>query len=499
MMSGFTPTPEQDHALLCYRTSSDVVIQALAGTGKTSTLEMLARYKPSRQGLYLAFNKVIATEAQRRFSGTGVRPMTMHALALRNSPDFFRERLQGAQRFTHWGQIAKVCGVTDGYSFSTTDQASVKSLKRETITNCVKDTVGSFMRTADPELTVEHVRLPKALHAADGALEQLRALVLNNARILWADYVSPTGTLPMNHQAYVKHWQLSSPSLNTDFVFVDEAQDLDPLLIDVILKQQCQRIVVGDENQAIYEWRGARNSMQQFPAAWRSTLTQSFRFGPGVAEEAQKWLSLLGSDLQISGTPMRDSRVYGMLHDAPDVSICRTNAGAIVEVVEGQRAGRSVKIAGDKGYELSRMSKGALELQQNGKTSQADFQIFESWDQLVEFSETEEGAELEAFVGMVDRFGAQSIVDAIDACVKPGQHADLTVSTAHTSKGMEWGSVQVSGDFARPKKDKLDETRHTLRAEEARLAYVTVTRAQDLLGTGSLNWINKTPDRLELI
>lgn len=498
-MSGFTPTPEQDHALLCYRTAQDVVIQALAGTGKTSTLEMLARYKPDRRGLYLAFNKVIATEAKRRFSGTGVNPMTMHSLALRNSPDFFRERLQGARRFTHWGQIAKVCGVDGGYTFSTSDQASVKSLRKETVTNCVKDTVNAFMKTADPMLTSDHVRIPKALTAKPEALDQLRALILEKALVLWQDYVTPNGTLPMNHQAYVKHWQLTGPELHTDFIMIDEAQDLDPLLIDVALRQQCQRVIVGDENQAIYEWRGAQNSMSKFPAAWRSSLTQSFRFGPAVAEEAQKWLSLLGSELSITGNPAKHSRVYQSIHEQPDVAICRTNVGAIVEVVEGQKSHRTVAIAGDKGYELLRMAKGALELQEKGRTSQADFQIFESWDQLVEFSETEDGAELEAFVGMVDKFGAAGIVDAVEACVRPGQRADLTVSTAHSSKGMEWGNVQVGNDFARPKKVSNDEARHTLRAEEARLAYVTVTRAMNLLGSGSLSWINKRPEQLELI
>jgi ABC-type proline/glycine betaine transport system ATPase subunit len=38
---------------------------AYAGTGKTTTLQMISDAMPERRGMYLAFNKAIASEAQK--------------------------------------------------------------------------------------------------------------------------------------------------------------------------------------------------------------------------------------------------------------------------------------------------------------------------------------------------------------------------------------------------------------------------------------------------
>ncbi len=58
------PTPEQDVAVTAFGTGEHLVLQAGAGTGKTTTLAMLGDSTP-RRGLYIAFNKSIAQEAGR--------------------------------------------------------------------------------------------------------------------------------------------------------------------------------------------------------------------------------------------------------------------------------------------------------------------------------------------------------------------------------------------------------------------------------------------------
>ena len=66
MSSKFTPTKQQLDILEAFKNTRVLKVNAIAGSGKTSTLELLAdaNQKPS---LLLAFNKSIADEASRRF------------------------------------------------------------------------------------------------------------------------------------------------------------------------------------------------------------------------------------------------------------------------------------------------------------------------------------------------------------------------------------------------------------------------------------------------
>jgi hypothetical protein len=61
-MPGRRPTPEQEAAVAAFRRGDDLVLQAGAGTGKTTTLTMLGN-ATRWQGRYIAFNKAIAAEA----------------------------------------------------------------------------------------------------------------------------------------------------------------------------------------------------------------------------------------------------------------------------------------------------------------------------------------------------------------------------------------------------------------------------------------------------
>jgi len=88
----FTPTDEQTAALEAFTRGGHLVIQAGAGTGKTSTLGLLATQLPQRCGRYLAFNRSIAQDAATRFPPT-VQCRTAHSLAYAALGYRYRERL----------------------------------------------------------------------------------------------------------------------------------------------------------------------------------------------------------------------------------------------------------------------------------------------------------------------------------------------------------------------------------------------------------------------
>ena len=70
-----------------------VVVRALAGTGKTSTLLGYAKSKPHVRMLYIVLNKSVQKEAEQKFKGTGVKPMTSHGLAFRYTGSKYQHKL----------------------------------------------------------------------------------------------------------------------------------------------------------------------------------------------------------------------------------------------------------------------------------------------------------------------------------------------------------------------------------------------------------------------
>ena len=75
-----TLTDEQ-RAIVAHDPSTTLIVTAYAGVGKTSTLIEIARAWPRKRGLYLAFNKAIADDANRKFAGTKVTAKTSHGYA----------------------------------------------------------------------------------------------------------------------------------------------------------------------------------------------------------------------------------------------------------------------------------------------------------------------------------------------------------------------------------------------------------------------------------
>ena len=66
--------------------------------------------------------------------------------------------------------------------------------------------------------------------------------------------------------ALVQHWFKDYIDANYDMIFIDEAQDFDPVMLEILLKDSTiPKVFVGDPRQAIYEWRGAINAFEMLP------------------------------------------------------------------------------------------------------------------------------------------------------------------------------------------------------------------------------------------
>ncbi|MGW3166948.1 UvrD-helicase domain-containing protein [Streptomyces sp. NPDC001142] len=482
------PTPEQVDAIAAYGDGTDLVLQAGAGCGKSSTLKLIARHDPQASMLYVAYNKSIADDARRSFPGNA-SCSTAHGLAFRAIGKNYADRLNGPRQTAY--RAAQLIGVNNiigpGIPRITGDNGGVVPLPSKVIMRYALETVTRWCYSADDEIAARHIpRKPNLKLPA--TIGQLSELVLPVARAAWRDLLRPDGVLKFAHDHYLKMWQLGGPTLDADVVLLDEAQDTNDVVAAVIQAQEhSQRIVVGDSAQQIYEWRGASDALAKFAegGAQVETLSQSFRFGPAIAEAANAWLYIVGTGLRLRGFEEADSRIGELTN--PDAVLCRTNSGSMEVVMDALAGGVRVALVGG-GSDMKRLAEAAASLQAGGETDHPELMAFTSWDQVRQYADEEtDGADLRVLVRLVDEHGPEAITAATDQLVGEDA-AELVVSTAHRSKGREWPTVRIHSDFRAPSPDPKTKL-VTLRREEARLAYVAVTRARKVLDDRALSWV----------
>lgn len=478
------PTAQQAAVIDAFADGADLVIEAGAGAGKTSTLKMCAN-ADKRRGVYIVFGKANAAEAKRKFPAN-VTPKTAHGFAFAAIGNRYAHRLFKAP-YVPPQRSAEILGINESVSLA----RDLAPIPPRAIARIASGTVANYAKSADPEVAAHHV--PKTpgldLPAVHNALA---TVVVPYAAKAWGDLCSLDGKLRFTHDHYLKMWSLTAPQFEADYVLLDEAQDSDPVIAFIVNGQRnAQRILVGDENQAIFGWRGAINAMDGF-AGRRLPLSQSFRFGPAVADEANLWLAALKSRLRLTGYGAISSRIGAVT--APDAILCRTNAATIAEASHEIKAGRKVALAGGTDA-MQRMAEAALSLQQGRGTDHPDLLAFRTWEEVRAFVDHEdEGAELRTFVNLVESVGAEEIL-ALLARTVTEKKADVVVSTAHKSKGLEWKTVRIADDFPEPKipepKPGQKPQKPKLPPALGMLAYVAVTRAQVVLDRGGLSWIDK--------
>ncbi|XP_061494040.1 F-box DNA helicase 1 isoform X2 [Rhineura floridana] len=251
-----------------------VKIMAFAGTGKTSTLIRYAEKWSNLRFLYLAFNKTIALQGAQVFP-RNVTCKTVHSLAFSEVGKLYKQKLNAGSLTSYW------------ISFALRNREGQSPYIRA---KTVAQTLTTFFASADETITLEHTPIWCKDNKGQKVLvrEEEKRVIVEEAKQIWANMkmLSPTREMAykMSHDGYLKLWQLQKPSLSYyDAIFVDEAQDCTPAIMDVVLSQQCGVVLVGDPHQQIYTFRGAVNAMSEVPHTHIFYLTQSFRFGPEIA------------------------------------------------------------------------------------------------------------------------------------------------------------------------------------------------------------------------
>lgn len=475
------PTPEQHLIIEAFHEGDNMVVEAGAGTGKTTTLQSCAD-STNDKGIYIAYNKAIAVEAKRKFP-RNVECATAHSFAFRAVGKNYVSRLE---QKTWPEQAARILRIFDPIQVGEVGGEPVYlSTKRQA--GLVYDMIQRFCFTTDTQVDARH--MPKVTGIEGDAHWELARYLTPFAARAWEDFFDPNGRLGWNkmHDLYLKRWALGKPRLPGQFILFDEAQDANPCTAGVVLDQQGKQLVaVGDRCQAIYGWRGAKDAMQTWPAKHRLFLTQSFRFGPAVAQEANKWLELLEAELRLSGFD-KIPTTLAELPDNADAVLCRTNASVIAEAMTAQEKDKRVAIVGGT-KDIQAFAKAVKQLQQGMPTDHPDLSIFKNWEQVKTYVLQEGGGDLGVIVRLIENFGVDVLQRVAETAVDEKQPHDIVLSTAHKAKGREWDKVRIAADFTKP--EPHPETGEINADPEFMLAYVAVTRAQKVLDRGGLSWVD---------
>lgn len=459
----FTPTDEQLLAVELAQDGGSLAIEALAGAGKTSTLRLVADALGT-QGAYVAFNRKIVDDGKRSFP-SNVACSTAHSLAMKAVGLRYRHRLD-SNRMTN-RDMARSLGLDVDTPSVFGDGDDTHELGATVMASLAHRTVEEYCRGADEKITAAHVPFQRGLDKPGGDYENNRALqsiVVPLAHKIWADVTRTEGQFRFSHNHYLKMWQLDSPHIAADFILFDECQDANPLMMDVVERQtHAQKIWVGDAQQMIYEWNGAVNAMERAEVANRCQLTESFRFGPEIAEVANVVLARLdGPEITGSGKPGRVEFI-----ERPDAFLSRTNAEAVSRALYEMEQGRRVHLQGGT-REIVSFAEAAIQLMAGRSTTHPELACFRSWAEVEAYAESEDGADLRLLVGLIANFGAAEIIAGLGGTVTERQ-ADVTVSTGHKSKGAEWEKVTLLGDFPMGP---------NVAPADLRLMYVAATRAK---------------------
>ena len=470
------PISEQRRAREIFLQGEGLRIDAYAGTGKTSTLKLLADASPQK-GLYLAFNRSIAEEAKQKFP-IQVTCATGHSIAFRHVLRNFG--------YPEWKLTGSLTPNIVAASFTMPDFVSFRSglnLPKRTYCSILLDAIRQFLQSDDEEPQPKHIpRVGCFQTMPEADFEDFTQQSVSHVRSIWKAMRHRQEGFPLGHDGYLKLWALSKPKAQVDYIMVDEAQDLNPVLVGVLRSIDCPVIYVGDPYQQIYEWRGAINVMAQLPSRHSVLLSQSFRFGKAIADAATVILRQLGAKEPLRGLADMESHLARVI---PDAILARSNAGVIASVLQCLSKGITCHVLGGT-RELERVLYDVERVKQGAIAQSPELLGFHTWKDVMTFSAQPEGEYLRSLVTLVQQYGEQTMLRAITRCEPEERTARVICSTAHKAKGREWEYVRVESDFdaAISRASRLSradggarERRTSLEAEN-RILYVAMTRAQ---------------------
>jgi len=472
-----TPTQEQQAAIdHCADPSHpNLMLNALAGTGKSATLKMIDRASKIKPALYLVFNKRNAEEA--RTSGgfadtTLIKTFNACGHGIWAGKVAHKLILDKAKSRTLWRQHVDDLSRPDASRAWREYHVVMDGLEKAKALGYVPSGC-KLPHTALIDRRALHLAMDERPN--DYAAELVDTILIESITRAYA------GLIDFNDQIYM-------PALfggtfpKFPRVMVDEYQDQSPVNHALLARLVKGRIIgVGDPYQNIYGFRGAKaGGMSAAVETYTMTqlpLSASFRCPRAIVEAARwrvphfQWTKEGGCVTHVSTF---DHTGFG----DDSTIICRNNAPLLRVAFKLISAGHSVSVVGS---ELGPRLVGIMKKLGDATLSRTRvFTEIEQWreDRLVAGSKSANDLAdcMRVFAEHGDTLGsAISYAEHIFA-----QQGSIRLLTGHKSKGLEFDNVFW-----------LDPGLCDDREQDRNLAYVITTRSQNsltILDSSSIRW-----------
>ena len=458
-----------------------IVIQAYAGAGKTSTMLEYVKAHPNERILFLVFNKSMANEFSNRLKKVPNRceVKTIHSLAFRwyLSKGYPKKKLENLNIV----DIQNILGIR---KIEYDELSKIRFYYNMFLTSDVSD--------------------PKDLEL----LERSDIHYIPYVVKLWKYFVSKNSS-EMQHNVYLKMFQLSKVKLNYDTIILDESNDTNKCMLDILVTNMDKKVIaVGDSRQMINSFNfniDGLTFLAEEHGFKEYRLTNSFRVSEKVANLSSRYMQYMYDDtkFKFSGlgtTEIKKLNLEQATTQNPIHLLCRTRIGGLKQIANVLTYDRYKKVyymGGLKSFGIDEIKR---VIAYNGTVYLGGKKFHISELRRMKADGLDD-PEVSRIISMYDFVRKDDyIVDLLEQSeVTNMKDADIIVLTSHSSKGLTLKNVILCNDFPPIEETKVDRltAKHSylkaLADSEANLLYVALTRATHYLDYGQA--LNKTDKR----
>lgn len=456
-----------------------LIVEAVAGSGKTSTLtECARRLTEYDNACAIAFNKRIADELSRRMPAW-VPALTLNALGYRAWKAF----------------IGKPVGV-DGQKVTTlirqmTDDQNPdykKAVRRLVDLAKMAGIVPEYVEAANTPLREDTPEEWGALieeYGIDFAWGREERGVELARRVLARSVQMGTEVVDFNDQMYLPVI-FGADFPKYDVLFIDEAQDVSEIqrvMIERAVTERGRIVAFGDGSQALYHFRGAgANSLPDLKAHFRARsmpLSICYRCAKAIIKLAKEYVPEIEAYADAPEGKVEELAAWTPeIFQMTDAVLCRNNAPLVALAFRLLRAGKPCKVIGrDIGAGLIALvnrlrasSIADLETKLRAYVANETKVLGDHQDQIEALNDR--AATLRVF--MENARSPLEVTTKIEALFAEDTKGYLTLSSVHKAKGMEWPRVFILDFHLIGQRAKQSWERQA----EKNVAYVAITRAQ---------------------
>lgn len=477
-------------------TSDNLIIEAVAGSGKTTTiLEALSLVKGS--SLFLAFNKSIAEELQKRV------PANVTCKTLSAAGYALLRESTGAKFVVDVDKIRKIMDAYIPLMFQKSmrgdayDAVKTARIIVSKVVDLIKNTLTDYTNVSDLLSLCDYYGIdfnPAYIPYVKYVIEESNRIAENKNVIDFNDMVY----LPV-----IRKYQPKYP-INT--IFVDETQDMNKVQLELLLKlvSKAGRIIcVGDSKQSIYGFRGAdANAMATVKEVLKATelpLSVCYRCPTSHIEMAKNIVPQIEAR---EGAPVgeilnvkEEKFVETLISEnaSKTLILSRTNASLVTYALKLISQGYKAIIRGRE------IGAGLVALVKKFKQAQdlADLQNYMSGWKIKEIENLTRRKHESAIQGVEDKYDC--IMSVMDSCESIEQvitkletlfsdHsiAGYQFSSVHRAKGLQAETVYILNPDKLPLRWK-NQMPHEVE-QEMNIKYVCLTRS-----TNRMVFVEPTP------